>query len=459
MLLNAILAGFILSLLGIIALLKWRWGVTIVFVWLLIEDMVRRLLPGQPFEVTFIKEILIFPTYFSFFAAMVYRSGMKRVYQRLSLLPTLGLFLIVCILSMTYTLKPSIWIAALGVRSYFWYIPFALIGYFMFTDGDSSRRFIRNLVYTSIPLTLFAAFQLIFYEKIDFVLMRPFEAGDPVHSFLNAQIPFISSVFGSHGRYARFSLMLFFLSLGLLVKRPTRFVLVVSMLLSAVGVFLGGQRTPMYLLALGLFGFLTIMTISYRKLKKLDVNLLRMVAIGAGPLIIIAVFIFILNPLLGEYFFHFSSVIERFTEFVPSDIAKSVSFVGPYGMALGIGSQGGDFVAGITSVNPMSGIESGIGKIWYEIGFPGMFAFVVFSASLVYYLFTRIKKHTLVSRKSFAVAVLILYASILFEFLFLHHQVMGDATTLVPLWFFSGVVFGMERWPIEDSGNQPMEAV
>lgn len=435
-------------LLALIAFVKWRMGVIVLFLWFLVEDVLRRLIPGQPFEVIFLKEIFVLAIYGSFFLAIRYRPGMRDVIKRLPFGVPLIIFFVVNILSFAYTWEPSIGMALLGFRSHFWYLPFILLGYFMFKSEFSYQRFVSALILVSIPLTVFAVFQLVFYDHIDFVLMRPFEIGDPVHSFLDEEVTFISSLFGSHGRFARFSLMLFFLGLGLIDSNTNSFLLTICLVHSAAGVFISGQRTPMYLSVIGLslFGFLLF--IGRKRQRNFHIKSWRLIIIAVTAITAIAILLFIWFPLLGEYFLHFSSVFERFTEFVPSDIKKSANFVGVHGAGLGLGSQGNHFVAGFTGVEPMKGIESGIGKVWYEIGLPGFLAFLIvtisFSISILYRLFT----YRTNSQKAIVASIFIFYISILFEFYFLHAQVLGDGTTLIPLWFFVGVIFGIEKWPL-----------
>lgn len=432
------------------------------FMWLYFEDVVRRLLPGQPFEVTFIKEIVVLAIYFSFFISLALRPQMRKVFRRLPFIPALSLLFSISLLSPVYTLEPSTWAAVLGVRSYYWYLPLALIGYHFFRDESAFSRLTRALVITSIPLTLFASFQLVFYDKIDFVLMRPFGAGDQFHSFLNAQIPFISSFFGSHARYARLSIMLFYLSLALMlepsVSKLKRRTALASLLFSAVGIFLSGQRTSMYSLFLGLFGYVLLMILGNWELK-INLKVRNMVRTGIGLVIVIAIVIFLWFPTLGYYFLDLTSVFERFAEFLPSDIIVSVRKAGLNGFGFGSASQGIQYLTKFASLRSTIGIESGIGKIWYEMGFPGTIAFVLFGSSVVFFGVKRTLEQSLAYRKAIAAAITLYCISILFDFFFLHHQALGDATTLIFLWFFVGVLFGMERWPLENQINRPLEAL
>ena len=61
-----LLALILFGILAAVILSRWRLGVILIFVWLLLEDVVRRLIPGQPVEVALAKDVLIALTYFSF---------------------------------------------------------------------------------------------------------------------------------------------------------------------------------------------------------------------------------------------------------------------------------------------------------------------------------------------------------------------------------------------------------
>ena len=138
---------------------------------------------------------------------------------------------------------------------------------------------------------------------------------------------------------------------------------------------------------------------------------------------------------------------------MPSDITKSIDLVGLYGTGLGVGSQGNHYMAGLLGGNPMIGIESGIGKVWYEIGLPGFLAFMIVMVAVLSSMIHRLVKYQLISHKAIVSSIIVFYVSIIFEFLLLHMQVLGDGTTLIPLWLFIGVIFGIENWPNEISND------
>ena len=435
---------------GIAALFRWRYGVLLIFFWLYIEDIIRKIIPGQPPETTLVKEFIILITYLSFFASVALRPRMNIVFRRLTFFPALIVFLVIAVAAATYSIVPSPWTIGLGFRTYFWYIPFAFIGYFMFRSEELFRRFASALVYTSIPLMIIAAIQLRYWGEIDFILLKPFLAGDPLHSFLNTYIPFISSVFGSHGRFARYSFLLYLLGLGLLVgsnSQSKNRLLVISIISAAVSVFLSGQRTVMYLLVIGLALFVGALAFDFIKIHKYGKQTARAIFVGAAISISVSLVVILWFPLVGEYFLHFSSVIDRFTEFVPSDISIAIAQGGYTGQGFGIASQGINYVPDSVGLVTEVGVESGIGKLWLEMGIAGTLVFVMFIIAVLSTGLRQIYRLPTLSRKGLAAASMIFFAGSMFEFFFLHHQVYGDATTLIPMWFFIGVVFGMQKWP------------
>ena len=427
----------------------------LVFVWLYLEDVIRKLVPGQPPEIALVKEFIILMTYLSFFATLALRPRMSIVFRRLVFFPALLVFFLIAVSATIYASSPSIWTVGLGFRTYFWYIPFACLGYFMFKNEGAFRRFARFLVYTSVPLMLLAALQLHYWGKTDFVLLKPFLAGDPLHSFLDTYIPFISSVFGSHGRFARYSFLLCLVGLGLLAGRSRQAgnrVILISIISAAISVFLSGQRTVWYLLVIGLIVFAGALASDYLWAYKRDRKMFQRLVIGAAISLAVSSIIIFRLPLVGEYFLHFSSVIERFTEFLPSDIGVAIAHSGHVGQGFGLASQGINYVPNSAGLITEVGVESGIGKLWLEMGIAGMVVFVVFIIMVLFTGWMQIRRQLTLSRKGIAVAVMIFFAGSMFEFFFLHHQVYGDATTLIPMWFFIGVVFGMSRWTLPSVG-------
>jgi len=436
----------------ILALFRWRYGVLVIFFWLYLEDILRKIIPGQPPEISLIKDIIILITYLSFFATVALRPRMNIVLDRLKFIPALSVFLVFAAAAAIYSNTVSLWTIGLGFRTYFWYIPFAFLGYFMFRCEESFRRFAKFLVYTSIPLTIIAALQFHYWGETDFVLLKPFLAGDPLHSFLDTYIPFISSVFGSHGRYARYSFLLYLLGLGLLAgynRQNNNRILALSIISAVVGVLLSGQRTVMYLLVIGLALLAGTLAFDFFKVHKISKRTLQALLIGAAISISIAVAVVLWFPIVGEYFLHFSSVIDRFTNFVPSDIGIAISRGGYAGQGFGTASQGIHYVPDSTVLVMEVGVESGIGKLWLEMGLAGTVVFIVFIIAVLITGLRQIYRLPTLSRRGIAVVAMIFFSGSMFEFFFLHHQVYGDATTLIPMWFFIGVTFGMEKWPLE----------
>ena len=261
------------TILTVIILSRWRWGVILIFVWFLLEDLIRRLIPGQPSQIILAKDILIALTYFSFFVFIVLKN--KKIWK-----PAFGgvllLFAAVSIINVFNPNSPGLLFGLIGLRSYLWYLPLMFLGYYMFDKEEKLLKFCQILVYLSIPLFLLAILQYLFYES-GLAFIRPFTESSQFHAFRivigtwvkNGSVPLLSSVFGTAHRYSRFSMLLFFLGLGLLATKYPRnlsfpkkrkILLIVSILSAFFGIILSSARTAFILTTVGAVLFFAFAT-------------------------------------------------------------------------------------------------------------------------------------------------------------------------------------------------------
>ncbi|MEK7574051.1 MAG: hypothetical protein AAB514_00795, partial [Patescibacteria group bacterium] len=89
--------------------------------------------------------------------------------------------------------------------------------------------------------------------------------------------------------------------------------------------------------------------------------------------------------------------------------------------------------------------ETGFGKVVFEMGIFGMIIFYLFWKYLFYLMTREIKFLKNYNLRNLGLGIFIFSFLILFWFTFVHSQVLGDATTLVILWFSLGVFFGLKR--------------
>jgi hypothetical protein len=131
------------------------------------------------------------------------------------------------------------------------------------------------------------------------------------------------------------------------------------------------------------------------------------------------------------------------------DISGVLSGLTWLGYGTGTMSQGLQYIPGGVDWKYImpggSSLESGISKIIFELGIFGFIFFYFFWG----HLFFRIKKelkiinHT--NLKNIGVSIFIFLICTLIRFSLLHHQVLGDATVLVILWFFIGIIFNLKN--------------
>lgn len=141
--------GLGLCVVGVLILQSWRRGVYFIFTWLLVEDVVRRLIPGQPVEVQAVKEALVFATYIAFFVTW---KTQGRLFWSPPFRMSLLAFATVVLLDAFNPGMQSLFIPAAGIRSYLWYVPLLWVGYHAFPGKAELVRFSRRLLWAAPPL-------------------------------------------------------------------------------------------------------------------------------------------------------------------------------------------------------------------------------------------------------------------------------------------------------------------
>lgn len=436
-----------------IILRRWRTGIIFIFIWLLIEDMVRRLISSQPSQIMLVKDILIFLAYCSFFAWIVIKD--KKIWQPSFIVPLL-LFAGFALINIFNTQAPNLFFGLIGLRSYLWYLPLALLGYYMFDDKERLLKFCRYLVYLSIPLFLFVIVQYIFYNA-DISILRSLESGHQFHNFTlveSEKIPLLSSVFGTAHRYARFSMLLFFLGIGLLSIRRKK-LLIISTISAFLGIILSGSRSAFVLTTAGIFLFIIFATyIKNNQIFHLWRNNRVKSFLLISVLVLAGLMIFVISD-LGV--FQITAFYYAFQERIPSmlflEFNRTFIEAKLFGNGTGTMSQGLEYIPGglgwiqyqTKELRADSWFENGISKIIFELGFIGLILFYLFWGYLFYRIKKEIKKLNFSSSKNLAIGISIFSFLMLIWFSFLHHQTFGDATTLVPLWFFIGILFKLDK--------------
>lgn len=421
------------------------------------------MLPGQPGEIIFITDTLVFLTYIGFFGAFYLKA--KKIWKPPFILGFL-LFAGWVIVESFNPQLPDLLFSALGLHTYLWYFPFIFLGYYSFKDKESFLKYSRLFVYTAIPLFLFAIYQYQFY-RTGSPLVRPLYVTWQFHAYEQAGegIKFITSVFAQATRYARFNLLLFLLGLGLWFypknKLTHKILLLISILSAALGIFMSGARVAMVLLIAG-----TALWLGFNFKKEiLRILMLRVTKVLVPILIILLIVSFFAIfgfKYIGDFFV---GGFKNFNANLATSRIDAVPFAiencGLFGSGTGSLSQGIDYVSGGKEWLIQAGAEKGawrsediIFKVWFELGFIGVLLFLFFYSQM---FFNWLKELLWARGKSmYSLAFSLFFFFFLMTFWFIKgHQIFGEIITQIHFWFFMGVLFKLRYL----TGNQQSEKI
>src|SRR5437867_13243074 len=125
----------------------WHRGIYCLFGWLVLEDLIRRALPGQPIQVQLVKEILLLVLYVAFIVSWRKKGG--TLWTPPFVVSLLGFSAVVFVDSLNRSL-PSFLVPMLGIRSYLWYFPLLWIGFSAFKPTRHALRSCCGMVSLAI---------------------------------------------------------------------------------------------------------------------------------------------------------------------------------------------------------------------------------------------------------------------------------------------------------------------
>lgn len=202
--------------LGLQILRNWRFGIVSFFVWIVLEDLIRKHL-GNQIILYGTKDLLILLTYTSYLFARLRgrRSGDFRSPIRIPLGACLLLALAECF-------NPEIGhplIPVIGLRMHFFYIPLLYLGYAYFDSEPRLRRFLLFALGLGAGVSLLGVLQATI--GLNFLNPEGFVPGLRLYLIRRAPesqalVPRPTSVFVDAGRFAQYLFILFFLGLGAL---------------------------------------------------------------------------------------------------------------------------------------------------------------------------------------------------------------------------------------------------
>jgi len=199
---------------GLQILRDWRFGIVSFFVWIVLEDAIRKYL-GNRIILYGAKDVLIGLTYVSFLFAQAVR---RRPWDfrnpiRAPLIALIALAVAECFNpQIEHPLMPVI-----GMRMYFLYIPLLYLGYAYIDSEERLRRFLLFTLVLGSVVSGLGVIQAVI--GLDFLNPKGFVPGLRLELIRVAPesqmaVPRPTSVFVDAGRFAHYLFILFFLGLG-----------------------------------------------------------------------------------------------------------------------------------------------------------------------------------------------------------------------------------------------------
>jgi len=425
---------------------NWKTGILFIILLIYFEDLLRKIIPGQPYQVLVLKDILVFVVY----CAFLFFIRKEIIFKPKFLFPAI-LFGAWCIVEIFNPNSPSLWFPLVGIRTYLWYLPLIFLGYYMFSDKKKLIKFCQVLIYTAIPLAVIAILQYSFFYVLPPEFSQPLQTGHEIHYFGNEKIKLIPSIFGSAERFASISFFLFLLGLGLLLfykdySKFRKFFLIISIISAFLSIFISGRRTPLYF---SLACFLIFFIFYFRNKLMGKISRKKIIITGVILLIFFAALFFIFQDTAKFFAGSLPSIINRLILSI-KEVIFSAETAGLWGSGVGTRSQGLHYIPGGENwynqniANQQFGIESGIGKVLAELGFIGLILFLVFYGKMIFSWFSELKvlKNTELYSVGFSIVLYLLFVMVWF---LKGHQILGDSTTLFLFWFFMGILFNLKN--------------
>lgn len=435
------------------ALFHMRATVFLLMGWLVAEGQIRKLLPGQPPQTMLATDALLLLVYVSCFARELSQATPSQTPTwRPSFLGPLLVFAVICIAQVFNPTSPGLLVGLVGLHSYLWPIPLLWVGYKVFDDWERARKFLFWLMLSSIPLTMLASYQYVHFDKLPAGLM-PLQTDFALHSNLAAGeelIQLVPSVFVNAEKFARYCLMTFFLSTGILIDRSSkprhRITAAVTLAASLAGIFFSGRRSPLYFSVAGLAWLLFGPFRSHlgpRPKQWLVVPAAAVVVLVAAAQV---------SVIDGKWYRDSVVVVPDRVDLAWSDLRDSFSHSSWLGTGTGTDSQGIDYVSSgrwwnHTSKDSPFGKwgEAGLAMIWIELGLAGVVSFVILLLAMGVAWFRNVRRLRALPSYGLGASLCVFFCMMLLWFA-KGHQILGDPITLVHFWFLMGIFFALPAY-------------
>jgi len=444
---------------GLYILKNWRLGVESFFVWIIVEDLVRKN-TGNQLVIYFVKDVIILATLIGYFQS----KRAETFHSRNRMVPWALLLLIAwAVLESFNPALDNVLVPILGLRMSFFYVPMAILGYAYVKDELSWKRFISLNMTLGVVMGLLglaqAVFGLNFLNPESAWGLRLYQTRGVEAAY---QVPRPNATFVDAGRFAQYMFVMMFIGwAGLFWEASSigkrRRVLWVSLLWGVVlaGLFVSGQRAAICWTLCAL-PFITFIPLRDGLRRKMPLRSFWMSLVGAAlAVIVILAFLIKASPERFSAAWNYysttlspsSSEGELFTRPVQywKDTVFAFNESGLFGHGTGTESLGLPYVYHMDLYEDFDSslyrVEGGYASVLWEWGIVGLILWLLWTSAVVWGLArqSRLLKGT--GWYAMGVCTTIYAAFLLFPWFYMGLNFYQQYVAQAYLWFMIGIVY------------------
>lgn len=397
--------------LALAVLVRWRLGILLFLVWLILEDLARKYM-GNNMMLYFIKDALIAVVYGAYMVAVA--RGQEKLFRPGFWLALLAFFS----LALAQVFNPrstSLYYGVLGMKLYFYYVPLMFLGYSLLRTEEDLDRFLMFNLKISVLVAGIGIVQALGWK--DFLnpatLAPQLQELGHLMRWAPGMTQVLSappSVFVSQGRYANYLELMFTLALAtvafrMLRGRPTR-AAYLGLGVLGIATFLSGTKGALVYAIVTLVGLAAALVWEGRRQRWLARRVGKFVrrgllAVGMGMCAVIFLFPN-LTSAWGNYYYAllwpdsaYSELGSRVGSYPMSEFEKAMSYADwTTGYGTGTASLGVQYVTELLKEPPpaASGVENGYGDLVVEMGILGPILWLLLGTALGISAWRRVKE-------------------------------------------------------------------
>ena len=457
----AILAAFgMLCVLASAIMKDWRFGIPILFVWLALEDLLRKYV-GNSLVIYAVKDVLFLLILVSYFLEGWKRRGDSfKNPVRVPLLLWFGWAIAECFNSQITNFA----VPALGLRMSFLYIPLIYLGYQFFADETQLKKFSLYMLEIGAVVSVLGIIQSI----IGLSFLNPI-ADDPYLRLrliryvpgTNEQIFRPTGTFVDAGRFSQYLFVVAFIGLGLLAylystqgTKGRKYILLplTCWMLVLAGIFASAQRSIILLLAVSFI--LLVPAYLFAKQGRVRVHNLRPVirAVLAGMLALVLLYAWFPDR-FGSVFRFYDSTINpesQYSEVGSRSVGYWGGIVSAYDRSGAMGHGTGSASLGLqylykavteSAYSEINHVEGGFAGVLWEWGGVGLALWLWWTCFLI---IAMLRKMVILRGTPYywlGVSILLFTVCFLFPLFYLGFQIYQNYVSQAFFYFLVGLFF------------------